>query len=72
MSQGAVEQVLGRLITDPQFRRLAADSMEAACLREGYRLLPQERQLLCELDLNSLEELAVRLDLGLRRASDGT
>jgi hypothetical protein len=34
MSQAAVEQVLGRMITDKRFRRLATKSLETACLQE--------------------------------------
>lgn len=72
MSQEAVEQVLGRLITDERFRRQAADSLEAACLQEGYRLLPGELKLLSGLDLHLMTGLAGRLNRGLRRAGDGT
>ena len=72
MSQGAVEQVLGRLLTDERFRRQAADSLEAACLREGYRLIPGELHLLSCLDLQLMTELAGRLNRGLCRASNST
>lgn len=70
MSQEAVEQVLGRLLTDERFRRQAADSLETACLQEGYRLIPGELQLLSDLDLQLMTELADRLNRGLRRAGD--
>jgi hypothetical protein len=68
MSQAAVEQVLGRMITDEQFRRLAANSLEAACLKEGYRLFPAELRLLSGVDLQCVNELAGRLDPRLCRA----
>lgn len=68
MSQEVVEQVLGRLITDERFRRLAAESLEAACLREGYRLFPAELRLLSGVDQQSIAELAGRLNPGLCRA----
>jgi hypothetical protein len=68
VSQEAVERFLGRLITDGRFLRLAADSMEAACLQEGYSLSPAELRLLSGLDLRSIAELAERLDPGLCRA----
>jgi hypothetical protein len=35
MSQEAVEQILGRLITDERFCGLAGTSLEATILREG-------------------------------------
>jgi len=68
MSQEAVEQVLGRLITDERFRRLAEDSLEAACRQEGYRLFPAELRLLSCLELQDIREFADRLNPGLRRA----
>lgn len=68
MSQEAVEQVLGRLITDERFRRQAADSLETACLREGYRLLPAELRMLTDLELQGVAALAGRLNPGLCRA----
>jgi len=68
MSQEAVERVLGRLITDERFRRLASDSLELACLLEGYRLFPAELRLLSCLELQCISELAGRLNPGLCRA----
>lgn len=68
MSQDSVERILGRLITDERFRSLAADSMEAASLLEGYRLNPEELRLLSALELQSVTELAERLNPGLCRA----
>jgi hypothetical protein len=67
MSQEAVERLLGRLITDERFRRLAAESLESACLREGYRLSPAELRLLSSLELQRIAELADLLDSGLCR-----
>jgi hypothetical protein len=68
MSQEAVELVLGRLITDKGFRRRAARSLEAACLKEGYRLLSEELQLLSGLEMQGVAELAGKLNPGLCRA----
>ncbi|MRR55743.1 MAG: hypothetical protein EG822_14775 [Deltaproteobacteria bacterium] len=68
MSQTAVEQVLGRMITDERFRSFAAESLEAACLHEGYRLFPTELRLLSNLELQCIIELAGHLDPGLCRA----
>lgn len=68
MSQEAVERVLGRLITDERFRRLAADSLKAVCHQEGYRLFPAELRMLSGLDLRHVREFADRLDPGLCRA----
>ena len=68
MSQTAVEQVLGRMITDERFRSFAAASLEAACLQEGYRLFPAELRLLSNLDMQCIIKLADRIDPGLCRA----
>lgn len=72
MSQEAVERVLGRLITDERFRRLAADSLEAISLREGYSLTPVELRLLSGLELQHIKALARTLDPGLCRAGGCT
>lgn len=69
MSQEAVERVLGRLITDGRFRRLAADSLELACRQEGYRLTSEELLLLSDFELGGIAELAGRLNPGLCRAN---
>ena len=68
MSQEAVERLLGRMITDERFRRKALDSLEEVSLQEGYRLSPTELQLLSGLELQSIAELAERLNPGLCRA----
>lgn len=68
MSQEAVEQVLGRLITDERFRCSAEGALEWACLQEGYRLNPRELQLLSSLELQCFSGLADRLSPGLCRA----
>jgi len=69
MSQEAVEQILGRLITDERFRRIVVDSLETACRREGYNLTPAELLLLSNsLELQRITELAERLNPSLRRA----
>lgn len=69
MSQDAVERVLGRLLTDVNFRRLAAESLETACRETGYLLMPTELQLLSELKLSRVAELAAELNPGLCRAT---
>lgn len=69
MSQEAVEKVLGRLITDERFRRLAFVSLESASLREGYQLTPAELLLLSNsLERPGITEFANRLNPSLRRA----
>jgi hypothetical protein len=68
MSQEAVEKLLGRMITDRQFRCLAVDSLEASSRMAGYSLSSAELLLLSgSLDLHHITELGDRLDPGLRR-----
>jgi len=67
MSQEAVERVLGRMITDERFRRLAAKSLESASLLEGYRLSPEEIQLLSGLERQDFAKLAGKLNPSLCR-----
>lgn len=68
MSQEAVERLLGRLITDEQFRRMASDSLESICLREGYSLTALEIRMLSGLELHRISKIAASLDPGLCRA----
>ncbi len=68
MSQEAVERVLGRMITDERFRRLASDSLDVICLQEGYLLTPTEVRLLSGLEFQHVTEFAGRLNPGLCRA----
>jgi hypothetical protein len=68
MSQESVERVLGRLITDERFRRAAINSIELACLQEGYSLTMAEMRLISRLELSCFTDLSARLDAGLCRA----
>ncbi len=68
MSQEAVERVLGRLITDEGFRRAVGDSLEAACVRQGYNLSRTELRFLSKLELKRMSALAAHINPGLCRA----
>jgi hypothetical protein len=68
MSQDDVERLLGRLITDETFRKLAADSLAAACIQNGFQLSATELELLSDLDMEWLMEFSRRIDPGLSRA----
>ncbi len=67
MSQEAVEKVLGRLLTDDQFRQYAAVSLEEVCIQQGYPLSPAELKLLSKMDLGLLVQAAEGVDSCLRR-----
>jgi hypothetical protein len=68
MSQEAVERLLGRLITDEQFRIEASSLLENACLHEGYRLTPDELRLLSSVKMQHFAELEDKISPSLRRA----
>jgi len=54
MSQAAVEQLLGRLITDRRFRERAMLSLERVCIEEGYELSSAERNILAAMNLGKI------------------
>lgn len=68
MSQEAIERVLGRLITDEQFRLGANESLELTCRQAGYLLTSSEIKLLSSLQLTNFAEFSDELNPGLRRA----
>jgi hypothetical protein len=70
MSQRAVERLIGRLITDDQFRRKAGISLSAACCEVGLELTPGEMELLSHLELACFADLSRDLDPGLRRTGN--
>ena len=66
MSQEMVEQIIGRLVLDPEFRKqMAADRKQALA---GYTLSDDERAALAGLDLAELEGAATNLE---QRVSKG-
>lgn len=60
MSQEAVERVLGRALTDAEFRQQLIDDARAAC--QGYDLTEEELEALEGLDAESLQQFAGTLD----------
>lgn len=60
MSQQAVEQIIGRAVTDAEFRKRLIDNAAEAC--EGYELTADELAALEALDAQSLAQFAGTLD----------
>ena len=71
MSQRAVEQLLGRLITDPEFRRRFYEDAGGACAAANLQLTPSECEAVQALDELAVRAFASHLDLRIVRASLG-
>jgi len=68
MSQLAVERVLGRLVTDGEFRSEFFGEPADACRDNGFELTSIELAALLRIDLQALVCLAERLDPKIVRA----
>ena len=71
MSQQAVEETLGRLITDSEFRRVFHMDPAATCQRESLDLTTCEIEALAALNTASLQAVARLLDPRIVRATMG-
>jgi len=67
MSQIEIERLLGRLITDANFRVRAAKSLEQAVRKEGFVLSKEELLLLYGSDLSQFGQVAATLNDSIRR-----
>ncbi|MFV9504167.1 MAG: Franean1_4349 family RiPP [Oscillochloridaceae bacterium umkhey_bin13] len=67
MSQEVVQQVIGRAITDAEFRQRLIDDARAACV--GYDLTEEELTALDALDQESLQAFAGTLDARLSKSA---
>jgi hypothetical protein len=70
MSQEAVERLLGRLLTDDEFRKKAGNSLGKACRGAGYDLNEDEIKAIRPDDIMRLEMISLRLDRGIKRFSE--
>jgi predicted transcriptional regulator len=73
MAHRNVEQLLGRLLTDPALRRRFAEASErylAALSQERLELSAVEVEALATTDPDSLRALAERLDRRLRKVDE--
>ena len=69
MSQLEVERFLGRVITDAEFRAVAATSLVEAAHREGFVFTGGEMSILHRIDLSQFAGIAEAVDGSLRRSS---
>jgi hypothetical protein len=70
MSQRYVEVVIGRLLTDEDFRQVFSERGAAALDRlveEGMQLTTVEREALLKIDLTACDRFSKRLDPRLQK-----
>jgi hypothetical protein len=67
MSHEVVQQVIGRAITDAEFRQQLIDNARAACA--GYDLTDDELDALEALDQESMQSFAGKLDARLSKSA---
>ena len=60
MSQEAVSQIIGRAVTDDEFRQLLFSNPEQAL--QGYDLTDDEKEALEDLKQEDLEDFSTKLD----------
>lgn len=72
MSQRSVEQVIGRLATDEEFRRRFEEDRGAALaelITAGQQLTPVEQRAILDLDFSACKRFASCLDPRIQKAS---
>jgi hypothetical protein len=69
MSQQAVAEIIGRAITDPEFREKLIDDAAGAC--QGYDLTEEELAALEAIDPGDLQTFAENLPERLIRGAGG-
>lgn len=72
MSHRSVEQVIGRLATDEEFRRRFQENREAAVAElaaAGFQLTPVEQRALLDFDFAACRKFAQCLDPRIQKAS---
>ncbi len=72
MGQKAVEMLLGRLITDGDFRIRFYEQPAAACMREGLEVTTRELEALLNIQQNAVDAFARHLDPRIVRAAVGS
>ena len=66
MSQESVERIIGRAVTDADFRQRLIDNAAEAC--KGYDLTPDELAALEALDADSVKQFAGTLDARISKS----
>ena len=69
MSQRSVEGLLGRLITDKQFRELFYENPAGTCLQQAIDLTARELEAVLALDESRIDAFAKQIDARIVRAA---
>ncbi|MBI4516699.1 MAG: Franean1_4349 family RiPP [Deltaproteobacteria bacterium] len=69
MSQRVVERLLGRLLTDREFRHVFYEDPAATCVQQSFELTPSELEALARLDEARIEAFSRGLDARIIRAA---
>lgn len=70
MSQHAVEQFIGRLVTDDAFRERVRHDASTACHEHGFALTTAELSLVKRINLDALSRIAELVAEDLRRSGN--
>ncbi len=70
MSQYAVEQLIGRLVTDDAFRESLRHDVSKACHVHGFALTSEELSLIRRINLDVFSRLAELVTDDLRRSGN--
>lgn len=68
MSQNAVEQLIGRLVTDDVFRERVRHDVSSACHEHGFALTQNELMFVRRINLDAISQLAELVSDDLRRS----
>ena len=68
MSQESVEKLLGRLVTDEDFREQAAAGFSKVCFEAGFDLTDAERKIVQGIDFERFAFLSGVLDKRIKRS----
>ncbi len=71
MAQDSVERLLGRLITDEDFRKAAIERFDNACFEQGFELTDSERRLVRRIDFNVFSRMTDIIDSRIIRNKKG-
>ena len=67
MGQDSVERLLGRLMTDDDFRENAKRFFGKTCMENGFQLTKKEEAIFMKMDFDQFAQWAAILDEEIKR-----